>query len=71
MSSRKLILEEFNQSAATYAGRRGGEEGWHNNHYNPKKATFGERWWEIDVAGLIIKMVTFTHDTKSHNSRHT
>ena len=33
-------------------------EGWHNNHHhNPKRATFGERWWEIDVSGWIIRLV--------------
>ena len=38
-------------------------EGWHNNHHaNPKKFSFGERWWEIDVAGAVIKMVTSMDD---------
>jgi hypothetical protein len=33
-------------------------EGWHNNHHaNPKKWNFGERWWEIDVSGCIIRLV--------------
>lgn len=30
-------------------------EGWHNNHHrSPKKFYFGERWFEVDVSGLLI-----------------
>lgn len=33
-------------------------EAWHNNHHRyPKKYYFGEKWWEIDVSGLIIKII--------------
>lgn len=33
-------------------------EGWHNNHHHdPKKSYFGERWWELDVGGWIIKKI--------------
>lgn len=33
-------------------------EAWHNNHHrHPKNSYFGERWWEIDISGLIIKLI--------------
>ena len=35
-----------------------GGEGWHNNHHkNPKNWNLREKWWEIDITGLIIKVV--------------
>lgn len=31
---------------------------WHNNHHaNPRKLNLHERWWELDVEGLIGKML--------------
>jgi stearoyl-CoA desaturase (delta-9 desaturase) len=31
-------------------------EGWHNNHHNdPKKWNFSEKWWQLDLAALLIK----------------
>lgn len=33
-------------------------EGWHNNHHaNPRRCFLGLRWWEIDIAGLVIKVL--------------
>jgi fatty-acid desaturase len=33
-------------------------ESWHNNHHRyPKRYRLGERWWEIDISGMIIKMI--------------
>ena len=33
-------------------------EGWHNNHHaNPNDWRFGLKWWQIDVAGYLIRMV--------------
>lgn len=33
-------------------------EGWHNNHHaHPSAASFGERWWEIDVTYLTIRLL--------------
>lgn len=33
-------------------------EGWHNNHHgNPSKYYTGERWWEWDLMGLLIKVI--------------
>lgn len=33
-------------------------EGWHNNHHRyPKRAYFGYRWFEIDIAGILIKII--------------
>ena len=36
-------------------------ESWHNNHHRfPKNAYFGNKWWEIDISGLIIKLIKTT-----------
>lgn len=33
-------------------------EGWHNNHHRyPGRANFGEKWWEIDIAWYVIKII--------------
>lgn len=33
-------------------------EGWHNNHHgNPRKFYTGEKWWEWDLMGCIIKLI--------------
>lgn len=33
-------------------------EGWHNNHHShPKKYSFSEKWWELDIGGTIIKFI--------------
>ena len=33
-----------------------GGEGWHNNHHaDPGNFYFGEKWWEFDISGWIIK----------------
>jgi len=34
-------------------------EGWHNNHHNdPSLAYQGNKWWEWDLNGLIIKVIS-------------
>ena len=33
-------------------------DGWHNNHHrNPSNYYSGERWWEIDPCGWLIKLI--------------
>jgi stearoyl-CoA desaturase (delta-9 desaturase) len=33
-------------------------EAWHNNHHRfPRNAYFGQRWYEIDISGLVIKLI--------------
>jgi len=33
-------------------------EAWHNNHHRfPKDYTFRKKWWELDIAGLIISLI--------------
>jgi fatty-acid desaturase len=33
-------------------------ETWHNNHHRyPKKYYTGEKWWEIDISGAVIKLI--------------
>lgn len=33
-------------------------EAWHNNHHRfPKNSYFGQKWWELDISGLIIKLI--------------
>jgi len=33
-------------------------ETWHNNHHrHPKNFSCGEKWWEIDISAMIIKLI--------------
>lgn len=33
-------------------------EAWHNNHHRfPKRAYFGDKWYQIDISGLVIKLI--------------
>jgi fatty-acid desaturase len=33
-------------------------ESWHNNHHrHPKNYSCGEKWWEIDISALVIKLI--------------
>lgn len=33
-------------------------ESWHNNHHRyPKSHTTAQKWWELDISGLIIKLI--------------
>ena len=33
-------------------------ETWHNNHHrHPRNFSCGEKWWEIDISALIIRMI--------------
>lgn len=33
-------------------------EGWHNNHHRwPKRYTTSEKWWQIDISGIVIKLI--------------
>lgn len=33
-------------------------EGWHNNHHaNPAKSNLREKWWEVDISGMIINVI--------------
>lgn len=33
-------------------------EAWHNNHHRyPKRFNFGDKWWEIDISALVIKLI--------------
>lgn len=37
-------------------------EGWHNNHHaSPSKPSFSYRWWEVDIGGVLIKLVGRQH----------
>jgi stearoyl-CoA desaturase (delta-9 desaturase) len=34
-------------------------ESWHNNHHRfPKNSYFGQKWWEVDISGIIIKLIS-------------
>jgi stearoyl-CoA desaturase (delta-9 desaturase) len=36
-------------------------ESWHNNHHrHPKNFSLGEKWWEIDISALVIKLIRKT-----------
>lgn len=33
-------------------------EGWHNNHHRfPGRPNFGEKWWELDVSWIVIRLI--------------
>lgn len=33
-------------------------ESWHNNHHRfPKNSSYSQKWWEVDISGLIIKLI--------------
>jgi stearoyl-CoA desaturase (delta-9 desaturase) len=33
-------------------------ESWHNNHHRyPTRYTFGEKWYHVDISGLVIKLI--------------
>lgn len=33
-------------------------EAWHNNHHRfPKRSYFGDKWYQLDISGLIIKLI--------------
>ena len=35
-------------------------ESWHNNHHRyPKHWYYGEKWYEIDISGLVIKVIKY------------
>lgn len=39
-------------------------EAWHNNHHRfPKDYTFKKKWFEIDISGLIIKLLKYDAKT--------
>lgn len=39
-------------------------EAWHNNHHRfPKDYTFSKKWFEIDISGLIIKLLKYNVKT--------
>lgn len=36
-------------------------ESWHNNHHrHPKNFSLGEKWWEVDISALVIKLIRKT-----------
>lgn len=36
-------------------------EAWHNNHHRfPKEYYFGKKWWEVDISGILIKLIKTT-----------
>ncbi len=33
-------------------------ESWHNNHHrHPKNFSLGEKWWQLDISALVIKVI--------------
>ena len=49
-------------------------ESWHNNHHRyPKDYTFKKQWWEFDISGLIIKLISLerTNLIKSRTTKAT
>ena len=43
-------------------------EGWHNNHHaDPQNPSFKHKWWEFDVGGWFIKLLS-VKEQKKHNA---
>jgi stearoyl-CoA desaturase (delta-9 desaturase) len=41
-------------------------EGWHNNHHRyQKKSYFGHRWFELDIAGILIQCLKYRKNPRS------
>ncbi len=35
-------------------------DGWHNNHHRwPRRYTTSEHWWQVDISGLVIKLIKY------------
>jgi len=36
-------------------------ESWHNNHHrHPKNFSLGEKWWQLDISALVIRLIRTT-----------
>jgi len=43
-------------------------EAWHNNHHRfPKNYTTSQKWYEIDISGLIIKLIKWENKSLDNN----
>jgi stearoyl-CoA desaturase (delta-9 desaturase) len=41
-------------------------ESWHNNHHrHPKNFSLGEKWWQIDISALIIRLIKTKNVSRS------
>lgn len=56
-SYRSYNLNDYSSNNWVWAIPSWGEA-WHNNHHRfPKRSYFGDKWYEIDISGLIIKLI--------------
>jgi len=47
-----------NSKNNVFVGILAAGEGWHNNHHaDPRSARHGRRWWEFDIAWLLIRLL--------------
>jgi stearoyl-CoA desaturase (delta-9 desaturase) len=55
--SRPFNTREFSRNNAWLIFPTGGEA-WHNNHHAfPASAIFGLEWWQVDVGGIIVRLL--------------
>lgn len=56
-SQRSYNLNDYSANNWLWAIPSWGEA-WHNNHHRyPKRSYFGDKWYEIDISGLIIQLI--------------
>ena len=59
-SQRYATNDDSKNSAVTASFSWG--EGWHNNHHRyPGRPKFGEKWYEVDISWLVIRLVRGTN----------
>jgi len=56
-SYRTYNLNDYSTNNWLFAIPSWGET-WHNNHHrHPKNYNCGQRWWEVDISALVIKLI--------------
>ena len=56
-SYRRYNLNDYSTNNWIFAIPSWGET-WHNNHHrHPKNYSCGQRWWELDISALVIKLI--------------
>jgi fatty-acid desaturase len=55
--SRRYQLADYSANNWLWAIPSWGES-WHNNHHRyPKRFSLGEKWWEIDISAMVIRLI--------------
>lgn len=58
-SYRRYNLNDYSSNNWIWAIPSWGET-WHNNHHrHPRNFSCGEKWWEIDISALVIRLIRY------------